>query len=137
MSHYGRTGVTVVAPRDFNSWWKSQTPVVRDGCSREAKIIREYADKNATERARKRIEKIVEDAGSYKCIAWDVGVDHYAIIVRKRKIVNHKIREVADTRVYKKKPSRIPKNGTLVEMHEYIISYDARCYDPLEHGEEW
>lgn len=135
MGHYGRMGVPFVCGYDFEKSWRKTLACTRDGCS-TVNVKRVFSDKKFSESLLKRFCKKYEDredAKSYCCNAYDIGIVGWVIKVKKNRIVNHKRVEVVEEHEYKTKPKRILKGGSLVELHKYIIDYDGRCYDPLEH----
>jgi hypothetical protein len=50
-----------------------------------------------------------------------------------RKVVNHHIKEVTESRTYKTKPTKGLKGSVIYAIGEYVICYDGRDYDPMEH----
>ena len=148
MGHYAYTCQKTVAPRDFKSYWLKTTPAQRDGCTSVKVVSSDYASEKATatrtnalmKKIQKNVKGVYDDFDcppSYTCVALDVGITGYKIVQVKNKIVNHKRQAVQIVKEYKSKPSHIPAGAKLVEMHQYIISFDGRCYDPMEHGYDY
>ena len=74
------------------------------------------------------------DPNSYCVNAYDCGIKGYEAVRIVTRIVNHKRTKVQEVKEYKSKPTRVLKGATLREVHTFIVDYDYRDYDPLEHG---
>lgn len=145
MGHEVHEYVTLEAPRNFEAYWRQTPHAYRDGCT-SVKVRRtDYATGKATKtrtnafikKAQKNVKSVYNDLNSvpsYTCVAYDVGITGYLILQKKNKIVNHKRQEVTLSKRYASKPTHIPTGGKLLELHQYVASYDFRCYDPEEHG---
>ena len=70
---------------------------------------------------------------SYCCHAVLVGVVGWRSERRVRKVVDHHIKEVIESRTYKTKPTKGLKGSVIYAIGEYVICYDGRDYDPMEH----
>lgn len=129
---------------DFEKWWGRQKPCHRDGCSRV--VLRSFNDKNWNETVEKRFNKaysknnkdnydFLEFPDSYTCNGVLIGIVGWRAVRKVRKVVNHHIQEVEETKDYKTRPKTPLKGSTLYAVGKFVISYDARCYDPMEHGD--
>ena len=145
MGHYAKSYVIVEAPKHFAEFWAHTRACDRDGCNTVHAHTTKYSDMKSTEartaafikEAKKNVKgkyDLLDTPNSYTVEAYDVGITQYQVRQKKNKIVNHKRTEVTICKEYKSKPAHIPAGAWLVEMHQYVISYDGRCYDPLEHG---
>lgn len=141
--HYRKCFRSIEAPYDFKSFWRQQIPSYRDGCDCIQINRTDYSKKRATQ---KRLDTFLNTAtkhkdvyeglhspDSYTVVAYDIGITGYAVVQRKTKNINHKRTEVEVVKNYKSKPSAIPTGSKILEIHRYVISYDGRDYDPLEH----
>ena len=152
MSHYVETMCTQVAPASFGNWWNTQKACYRDGCSSVRTRNTEYSGKNATEsrlnaflkkvntdlskKGEKSIYAPLDNPKSYSVIAYDVGDAGWRVSRKVNRIVNHKRTSVIETKDYKKRPSHVPSDARCERLVQWVFSFDAREYDPLEHGEE-
>lgn len=129
---------------DFDKWWSRQKACHRDGCSRV--VLRSFNDKNWSETVEKRFVKayskknpdnydFLEFPDSYTCNGVLIGIVGWRAVRKVRKVVNHHIQEVEETKDYKTRPKTPLKGSTLYAVGKFVISYDARCYDPMEHGD--
>lgn len=136
MSHYVMYNESVKTD-DFRKFWNSTTPCKRDGCT--SVKITTVNTKNFTPTVKTRfLKNKTESVESYTVHAYDLGICGYRVHVKKNKIVNHKRMEVDEVHEYKSKPTKIIKGGVLKAVHYYVFDFDARCYDPLEHGDyDW
>ena len=150
MSHYGmiceahnvkfRPGYPET---DFKTWWSKQQPCYRDHCSEVSVRVKSTENLTKTRWDRwerqnnKKCDPFLEygQVISYKCHALLVGIVGWRSVRKVRKVVNHHIQEVEESRDYKTKPTKGLKGATLYAIGRYVITYDARDYDPLEHGE--
>ena len=136
---------------DFANWWQKQTPCRRDGCTCSPSV-RVLNDGNYTKAAAAKYEKTYRDKwdgtkttevkdrfmewpGSYGCHAVLVGIVGWRAVRKVRKVVNHHITEVEETKDYKSRPKTPLKGSTLYALGRFFVSYDARDYDPYEHGD--
>jgi len=136
---------------DFAHWWQKQTPCRRDGCTC-CPSVRVLNDGNYTKAAASKYEKTYRDKwdgtkttevkdrfmelpGSYNCHAVLVGIVGWRAVRKVRKVVNHHITEVEETKDYKSRPKTPLKGSTLYALGRFYVSYDARDYDPVEHGD--
>ena len=133
MGHIIRHGVQIKTS-DFNNFWKGTTAYRRDGC--ESIRIIPFHSGNCTETVIKRFWKKMEDREcpkSYSVNAYDLGITGYEAVRSVSRIVDHKRTVVEERKEYKSKPKRILKGARLKEVHQYILDYDFRDYDPMEH----
>ena len=153
MSHYGYNfaeyKVRIRRPgyikTDFDAWWRKQKACYRDGCSKTN--VRVFHDGNWSQTVEKRFDKLyrnkkntdaydfLEYPNSYECNAVLVGITGWVAVRKVKRIVNHHVQEVEETKTYKTKPKTPLKGSTLYAVGKFILSFDARCYDPLEHGD--
>ena len=136
---------------DFANWGQKQTPCRRDGCTCSPSV-RVLNDGNYTKAAESKYEKTYRDKwdgtkttevkdrfmewpGSYGCHAVLVGIVGWRAVRKVRKVVNHHITEVEETKDYKSRPKTPLKGSTLYALGRFFVSYDARDYDPYEHGD--
>ncbi len=136
---------------DFAHWWQKQTPSRRDGCTC-CPSVKVLNDGNYTKAAATKYEKLymnkykngkriaaqddfMEWPGSYNCHAVLVGIVGWRAVRKVRKVVNHHITEVEETKDYKSRPKSPLKGATLYALGKFYVSYNARDYDPLEHGD--
>ena len=151
MSHYVETLCKEVAPASFESWWKTQRACYRDGCCSVRTYWSDYSGKNATEaRTAAFIKKVgtdlkkkgeasqyasLDNPKGYTVVAYDVGTAGWRVSKKVNRIIHHKRKEVVEYKDYKKKPSHIPSGARCERLVQWVFSFDAREYDPLEHGE--
>lgn len=137
------------AQSDLSAWWRQQTPAKRDGCTDypELRILNDGAISKA---ALSKYDKTYRDGAiasgkdapdqfmelipQYKCHAVLLGIKGWRAVRRVRKVVNHHIREVEETKDYKTRPKTPLKGSTLYALGVFCLSYDARDYDPMEHA---
>ena len=136
---------------DFAHWWQKQTPCRRDGCTccpsvrvlndgnytkaAKAKYDKTYVDtyKNGTRKDAP--DQFMECPPSYGCRAVLVGIVGWRAVRKVRRVVDHHITEVEETKDYKSRPKTPLKGSTLYALGRFFVSYDARIYDPCEHGD--
>ena len=126
---------------DFENWWMTQTPFVRDHSGCQGITVKVDSTDNLTKLRRDRFYKTAEKKygdflgypGSYCCHAVLVGIVGWRSERRVRKVVDHHIKEVTECRTYKTKPTKGLKGSVIYAIGEYVICYDGRDYDPLEH----
>ena len=132
---------------DFAAWWQRQTPCRRDGCTSrpsirtlnegnytkamDAKYVKAYVETSK----HKPSDDFMEWPGDYNCHAVLLGIVGWRAVRKVRKVVTHHIQEVEETKDYKTKPKAPLKGSTLYALGEFRVSYDARDYDPMEHGD--
>ena len=136
---------------DFAHWWQKQTPCHRDGCTC-CPSVRVLNDGNYTKAARAKYDKTYVDTykngtckdapdqfmecpPSYGCHAVLVGIVGWRAVRKVRRVVDHHITEVEETKDYKSRPKTPLKGSTLYALGRFFVSYDARIYDPCEHGD--
>lgn len=136
---------------DFTHWWQKQTPCRRDGCTC-CPSVRVLNDGNYTKAARAKYDKTYVDTykngtrkdapdqfmecpPSYGCRAVLVGIVGWRAVRKVRRVVDHHITEVEETKDYKSRPKTPLKGSTLYALGRFFVSYDARIYDPMEHGD--
>lgn len=132
------------AVTDFREWWRQQIPCRRDGCSSNASV-RILNDGNLTKAAESKYAKtyggdkpkdnFMNWPGSYECHAVLVGIVGWRAVRKVKRIVNHHVKEVEETKDYKSRPKTPLKGSTLYALGRFRVSYDARDYDPMEHGD--
>lgn len=135
MGHITRYGIRVDTA-DFRKFWHGTKAYNRDGCS--GIYIIPFHSGNCTDTVIKQFFKKKEDRcdpNSYCVNAYDCGIKSYEAVRIVSKIVNHKRTQIEEVHKYKTKPKRLLKGGKLREVHTYIVDYDYRDYDPLEHGD--
>lgn len=133
MGHIVRYGISVKTS-DFKDFWKGTTAYRRDGCD-SIKII-PFHSGNCTETVINRFWKKMDDRegpDSYEVRAYDLGITGYEAVRIVPRIVNHKRTMVEERKEYKTKPKRVLKGAKLMAIHQYILDYDCRDYDPREH----
>lgn len=135
MGHTVNFAVKVAAYTDFNAFWRTTTASRRDGCTRV--VMHNTCNEKCTE---KRVDATINEVrnkwpGSYTCEAWDCGILYWVVERKVCHIVNHKKVETTERKEYKTMPKRILKGGVLRAVHQYVVNYDSRDYDPYEHGE--
>ncbi len=74
-----------------------------------------------------------EGPDSYEVRTYDLGITSYEVVRIVPRIVNHKRTMVDERKEYKTKPKRVLKGAKLMAIHQYILDYDCRDYDPREH----
>ena len=128
------------AEQDFRTWWSRQTPCHRDGCT--TAYVKVHSTDTLTKVRLERYRKAkpdpfldCENVRSYTCNAVLIGIIGWCSERKVRKVVNHHIQEVTETRTYKTKPTKGLKGSTISAIGKFVISYDARDYDPYEHGD--
>ena len=136
---------------DFARWWQKQTPCRRDGCT-SSPSVRVLNDGNYTKAAMAKYDKTYVDTykngtrkdapdqfmecpPSYGCRAVLVGIVGWRAVRKVRRVVDHHITEVEETKDYKSRPKTPLKGSTLYALGRFFVSYDARIYDPCEHGD--
>ena len=119
---------------DFTAHWKAHVPYQQDGCTK-IEFVNTNNDK-ATAKSKKDGEKYIDEheAPSYTCRVYDCGVVAWESVRTVRKIVNHHVQNVEESRTYKSKPTTGLKGGRIRAVHDYCISFDGRCYEQGEHG---
>ena len=118
-----------------------QTPYKRDHSGCQGITVKVDSTDNLTKLRRDRFYKTAEKKygnflsypDSYCCHAVLVGVVGWRSERRVRKVVDHHIKEVTESRTYKTKPTKGLKGSAIYAIGEYVICYDGRDYDPLEH----
>lgn len=138
MAHYVRHFMNVSAPEDFRTFWSNTVPYRQDGCCSVTVLNRNYekVTKASLNKQKPKIEncEALKYVNKWSCVAWDCGVIGWVVTRKVNKIVNHHVKEITERKTYKTKPKHILKGGRLESLHQYVISYDGRCYDRLEHG---
>ena len=135
MGHVTRYGIKVDTT-DFRKFWHETTAYNRDGCT--GIYIIPFHHGNCTDSVIKRFyrqKENREDPKSYCVNSYDCGIKGYEAVRVVSRIINHKRTQVQEVKEYKSKPKRILKGAKLHEVHTYILDYDYRAYDPLEHGD--
>ncbi len=123
----------------FDEWWRTQEACHRDGCRTTQLRIDscETLTKVREERFRKTMKKkygdFLEYPSSYTCNAVMMGIVGWCCERKVKRIIDHHVREVIERKTYKTKPTKGLKGGTIYAIGKYIMSYDARDYDPMEH----
>lgn len=131
---------------DFNEAWSKTTEASRDHAGSAGVTIRTLNEGNFTKTAVAKYAKLYRDRdgkdaqdkfmnwpGSYECHAVLLGVIKWVAVRKVRKIVNHHVKEVTERRTYKSRPKTPLKGSTLYAVGRFMLSYDGREYDPLEH----
>lgn len=131
---------------DFKEAWSKTTECSRDGAGHAGVTIRTLNEGNFTKTAVAKYAKLYRDRdgkdapdkfmnwpGSYECHAVLLGVIKWVAVRKVRKIVNHHVKEVTERRTYKSRPKTPLKGSTLYAVGRFMLSYDGREYDPLEH----
>ena len=134
MGHITRYGIKIDTS-DFRKFWHGTVAYNRDGCS--SIYIIPFHKGKCTDSVIKRFFKQKEnrsDPNSYCVNAYDCGIKGYEAVRVVSRIVNHKRTKVQEVKEYKSKPARVLKGVSLREIHTFIVDYDYRDYDPLEHG---
>jgi hypothetical protein len=129
------------AETDFKNWWMRQIPYTRDHSGSDGITVKVDSTDNLTKLRRDRFYKTVDKKygdflsypDSYCCNAVLVGIVGWRSERRVRKVVDHHIKEVTECRTYKTKPTKGLKESVIYAIGEYVICYDGRDYDPLEH----
>jgi hypothetical protein len=112
--------------------------VLNDGNYTKAaasKYEKTYRDKWDGTKTTEVKDRFMELPGSYNCHAVLVGIVGWRAVRKVRKVVNHHITEVEETKDYKSRPKTPLKGSTLYALGRFYVSYDARDYDPVEHGD--
>lgn len=158
MSHYGCSHEEYTVKfrpgymsTDFAAWWQRQTPCRRDGCTSrpsvrsmndgnytkamESKYNKLYVDRYVNGKTIKAKDEFMEWPGSYECHAVCLGIVGWRAVRKVKKVVDHHIKEVEEFKDYKTKPKSPLKGSTLYALGIFRVSYDARDYDPMEHGD--
>lgn len=131
---------------DFNEAWSKTTEASRDHAGSAGVTIRTLNEGNFTKTAVAKYAKLYRDRDgkdatdrfmecprSYECHAVLLGVIKWVAVRKVRKIVNHHVKEVTERRTYKSRPKTPLKGSTLYAVGRFMLSYDGREYDPLEH----
>lgn len=131
---------------DFNEAWSKTTESSRDHAGSAGVTIRTLNEGNYTKTAMAKYKKIyceqngkeakdkfMEWPGSYECHVVLLGVTKWVAVRKVRKIVNHHVKEVTERRTYKSRPKTPLKGSTLYAVGKFMVSFDGREYDPLEH----
>lgn len=69
---------------------------------------------------------------SFTCVVYDCGVCGWVSKRKVRKIVDHHVQEVVESKYYKSKPKTGLKGGTIDAVHAYYYSFDEHDF----YGEE-
>ena len=123
----------------FEEWWRAQEACHRDGC--RTTQLRIDSCENLTpareqrffKTAKKKYGDFLEYPAGYTCNAVMMGIVGWCCERKVKRIVNHHVKEVIERKMYKTKPTKGLKGGTIYAIGKYIMSYDARDYDPMEH----
>lgn len=131
----------------FREWWSKQIPCTRDGCrSVNVKIdsdqpLTKLREDRFFKTCDKKYADFLDYPGSYTCNAVLIGIVGWRAERKVRKVVDHHIREVIESKTYKTKPTKGLKGSTIYAIGKFAMCYDARDYDPMEHGDyphdEW
>lgn len=131
----------------FREWWGKQIPCTRDGC--RSVNVRIDSDQPLTKLREERFFKtcdkkyadFLDYPDSYTCNAVLIGIVGWRAERKVRKVVDHHIQEVIESKTYKTKPTKGLKGSTIYAIGKFAMCYDARDYDPMEHGDyphdEW
>ena len=126
---------------DFKEWWSRQTPATRDGCrtvnvkTDSEQTLTKVRQDRFFKTCDKKYGQFLDYPGSYTCNAVLIGIVGWCSERKVRKVVDHHIREVIERKTYKTKPTKGLKGSTIYAIGKFAMCYDARDYDPMEHGD--